>query len=201
MGWLNSSTWRESRGCDAGQKSVTTNWDKGLEETLFGLRSVVHVHDSTGFTLAELMLGHMPRGLRNILKESWEALSPLSPTSALSYLTDLIQGQMVRTLQWRLRRNVTMARSYDLKAKTREFSIGDLVLILIPSSTHRLLLAHWQVPYPVIAELSSTTTHISFVSTRRESPNGYIISTCCGIGISHHTIYGCHSTLPWRHRL
>ena len=92
--------------------------------------------------LAGCLLGRTPRGLLDIFKESLEAPPPSAPTSALAYLTDRYQRMTdVKDIAMYIERKAkaTLAQLYALKAKSREFSIGDLVMILLPTSTYSLL--------------------------------------------------------------
>ena len=43
---------------------------------------------------------------------------------------------------------------YDKRSKVREFSVGDKVLLLLPTDRKKLLL-HWKGPFPILAKLGS----------------------------------------------
>ena len=47
-------------------------------------------------------------------------------------------------------------RWYDVKARLREFKAGDPVLVLLPTSTNKLL-AQWQGPYQVLERMGQVT--------------------------------------------
>ncbi len=51
-------------------KEDAKNWDKWLEPLLFAVREVPQA--STGFSPFELLYGRQPRGVLDIIKESWE---------------------------------------------------------------------------------------------------------------------------------
>ena len=133
------------------------NWDRGVDQVLFALRSTIH--ESTGYSPFELMLGRTPRGLLDVLKESWEDRPPTSPTSALTYLTQMYEkmrsAKHIAMITEKAAKH-EMATAYNKKTREREFMIGDLVLLLLPTSSHSLL-ARWQGSYPVLAKLSPTT--------------------------------------------
>ena len=143
------------------------NWDKGVDQVLFALRSTIH--ESTGYSPFELMLGWTPRGLLDLLKESWKNRPPTSPTSALTYLTqiyDKMRSAKHIAMMTEKAAKHEMSTAYNKKAREREFTIGDLVLILLPISSHSLL-ARWQGPYPVLTKLSETTYLVKLTGKRR----------------------------------
>ena len=106
---------------------------------------------STGFSPFELIYGREVRGPLDILKETWEA-DQKSDESVVSYvlatrekLEDMVdcvkqnmETQQARQKKW-----------YDTRARLREFKPGDAVLVLLPTSTNKLL-AQWQGPYSVL---------------------------------------------------
>ena len=68
-------------------------------------------------------------GPPDALKESWKAPSPSATTSALVYLTNLYQRMAdANDIAMYNEREVkaTMAQPYELKDKSKEFSIGEL---------------------------------------------------------------------------
>jgi hypothetical protein len=96
------------------------------------------------------------RGPLDILKESWEA-STKSNESVVSYVLT-IQERLARMSEL-ARENLAKAqqeqkRWYDQNARVRRFQEGDQVLVLLPSSTNKLLVK-WQGPYPVKKVVSS----------------------------------------------
>ena len=56
---------------------------------------------------------------------------------------------------------------YDRNARKRSFQIGDNVLVLLPSSTSKLL-AEWQGPYPVTKQLGPITYEVDMFDKRRK---------------------------------
>lgn len=57
-------------------------------------------------------------------------------------------------------------RYYDRNARNRSFEVRDKVLVLIPTSTKKLL-AQWKGPFPVVEKVSPVTTKCGMTT---ESP-------------------------------
>lgn len=142
------------------------DWDKLLPYLLFAYREVPQA--STGFSPFELLYGKPVRGPLDILRESWEAGEKasesvvshvLSVHEKLSRMTELAQENLEnaqrRQKMW-----------YDRNARSREFAPGDQVLVLLPTSTNKLL-AEWQGPYSVESRLGKVTYVVNMRSRRR----------------------------------
>ena len=107
------------------------DWDEGINILLFAAREAVQ--ESLGFSPFELVFGHNVRGPLKALQET--LLDDLQETNLLNF---------VSTFRYRLHRSCEFAKQnlkssqvkmktwYDKKAKRREFSEGDLVLVLLP---------------------------------------------------------------------
>ncbi len=67
-------------------KEDAKNWDKWLEPLLFAVREVPQA--STGFSPFELLYGRQPRGVLDVIKESWEE-GPSNSRSEIQYVMDL----------------------------------------------------------------------------------------------------------------
>ena len=110
---------------------------------------------SSSNTIAVLRYGRDARGPLDILKELWEA-SQKSDESVDSYvlstqdklwkMTELLQKYLIQS-------RGKQKAGYDKKAQVREFQVGDPVLILLPTSTSKLL-AQWQGSYQVVKCMS-----------------------------------------------
>ena len=57
-------------------------------------------------------------------------------------------------------------KAYDRKIQERFFKEGDKVLVLLPTSTHKLI-AQWQGPYKVLRRVGKVTYEV-YVSNRRK---------------------------------
>ena len=119
-------------------KEEGKDWDKLVPYVLFAYREVPQ--SSTGFSPFELLYGRPVRGPLDILRESWEA-SKHSSESIVSYVLS-IQEKLVKmsTLAQEnlARAQVQQKRWYDRNAREREFQPGEHVLVLLPTSTHKL---------------------------------------------------------------
>ncbi len=129
-------------------KENAKNWDKWLEPLLFAVREVPQA--STGFSPFELLYGHQPRGVLDVIKESWEE-GPSNSRSEIQYVMDL--RAKLHTL-WRLSmENLLQAQDkqmqlYNRGTRLRQFTPGEKVLVLLPTSNSKLL-AKWQGPFVV----------------------------------------------------
>ena len=124
------------------------NWDKWLDPLLFAVREVPQ--SSTGFSPFELLFGRKPRGVLDLVKENWEE-GPSTSKNEIQYVMDL--RAKLHSLGQISRENLLQAqerqqRLYNRGSKLRQFSPGDKVLVLLPSSSSKLL-AKWQGPFVV----------------------------------------------------
>ncbi len=62
------------------------NWDKWLEPLLFTVREFPQA--STGFSPFELLYGRQPRGVLDVLRETWED-GPSQSKNEIHYVMDL----------------------------------------------------------------------------------------------------------------
>lgn len=154
------------------------DWDRLLPYLLFAYREVPQA--STGFSPFELVYGRNVRGPLDILKESWEA-SARSPESVVSYVMTV--QERLEKLRDIVHENLehaqrTQKQWYDRNSRQREFSPGDQVLILLPTSSNKLL-AEWRgpypvlrkamAPYPVLRKVSDVTYEVRITDGRRRN--------------------------------
>ena len=135
------------------------DWDKLINYVLFAYREVPQA--STGFSPFELVHGRAVRGPLDVLRESWEA-HPRSSESVVSYVLSVQKRleKMSNLAQENLQRSQqTQKRWYDRNAREREFKVGDHVLVLLPTSSNKLL-AKWQGPYPILEKLGKVTYRV-----------------------------------------
>jgi transposase InsO family protein len=135
------------------------NWDKLISPVLFAYREVPN--ETTGFSPFELVYGRTVRGPLRILRESWtqedEPEGGLKP-SVVEYLLDL--RRTLETCAEEAQKHAAEAQAdykrwYDRHSRARSFTEGQRVLVLMPSSTHKML-ATWQGPFPVVRRVNDS---------------------------------------------
>ena len=130
--------------------SEPSKWDYHLPYVLFAYRE--EPNETTGFTPFELLHARHVRGPLNILKEQWEEPTE-EQASVISYLMETRERmeavrQMVVEVETQFKKN--QKNQYYKKARTRTFKVGQKVLVLLSSSSSKLL-AQWKGPYEVTA--------------------------------------------------
>ena len=131
------------------------DWDKLIPYLLFAYRGVPQA--STGFAPFELLYGRQVRRPLDVRKESWEA----SRQSDGSVVSSVMSGQKIAAMVELVKDNLEKSqkeqkRSYDRNAWERQFQAGEQGLVLLPTSTNKLL-TQWQGPYPVLRRVSPMT--------------------------------------------
>ena len=132
-----------------------SDWDRYLPALLFAYREVPH--ESLGFSPFELMYGRAVRGPLTILKELWSKEIPEEDVkSTYQYIIDL-QDRLESTCRVARTELEKSSRRYkkhfDVKARERTFNCGDRALLLLPTSSNKLLL-QWRGPYKVVGKVS-----------------------------------------------
>ena len=143
------------------------DWDKFVPYLLFAYREFPQA--STGFSPFELIYGRQVRGPLDILKESWEA-STKSDESVVSYVLP-VQEKLAKMSKL-VQENMAGAqrepkRWYDRNARQRQFESGDQVLVLLPTSSNKLL-AQWQGPYPVLRRVGGVNYQVDMYDKRKQ---------------------------------
>ena len=143
------------------------DWDRLLPYLLFAYREVPQA--STEFSPFELVYGRRVRGPLDVLRETWTA-SKRSTDSVVSYVLT-IQDRLAK-LRGVVRENLestqdTQKKWYDRHARDRQFAPGDRVLVLLPTSTNKLL-ASWCGPYSVTRRVSPVTYEVEMTDRRRK---------------------------------
>lgn len=150
------------------------DWDKLLPYLLFAYREVPQA--STGFSPFELLYGHRVRGPLDILNESWQS-SRRSDESIVSHI--LSMHAKLEQMQEMASTNLGEAqdkqkRWYDKNARNREFKRDDMVLLLLPTTTNKLM-AKWQGPYRVLKRIGKVNYLIE-TPERRKKKNLYHVN-------------------------
>ena len=125
-------------------------WPRFLNPLLFAYREAPQ--SSLGFSPFELMFGREVKGPLSILRELWDGEEvTLEEKTSFQYVIDL-ETRLEKTCQI-AREELTKAKLtdkkyFDKKAKERNLKVGDKCLVLLPTSTNKLL-AQWSGPFPV----------------------------------------------------
>lgn len=131
------------------------DWDKYIPSVLFALRTTVH--ETTGFTPAELVYGRNLRTPLTILKDRWEGTEKENEETVIGYVFKIINT--LRKYQEIAKQNEEQKKIknktyYDRKSKERKYEVGDRVLIMNPSEGKFSI--KWKGPGEVIKQISDT---------------------------------------------
>ncbi len=130
------------------------DWDRYVAPILFAYREAPH--DSTGFSPFELLYGRTVRGPMTILRELWTGEVETTETkSTYQYVIDLKDRleETCKVAKAELSKSKTRyKKNYDRHARVRKFSVGDEVLLLLPTDNNKLLM-HWKGPFPVVQKV------------------------------------------------
>ena len=142
------------------------DWDKMVPYLLFAYREVPQA--STGFSPFELLYGREVRGPLDVLRDQWEARQR-SDESVVSYV--LKMRERLQEMSDVVRENLAVSQAmqkewYNHKARFREFNVGDQVLVMLPTSSNKLL-AQWQGPYRV-TQRSGRVTYVVDMHDRKK---------------------------------
>ena len=125
------------------------DWDRYLPAVLFAYREVPQA--STGFSPFELLYGRTVRGPMQVLKELWTQPEETELQTTYQYVFDL-RNKLEETCQI-ARKSLEEAQGvykqyYDRKGRNRKFSVGQKVLVLLPTEHNKLTL-QWKGPYEI----------------------------------------------------
>jgi hypothetical protein len=135
-----------------------TQWDVAIDFYLFAYNSVKSA--ATGYSPQELVFGRNLRSPLNVIREIWLNGEPEQPKlgkDVLSYIAELreqLEAASEAAEAEMRRQGDRQKQIYDRKTTVRELKEGDLVLILQPTSSFKLL-AQWAGPYPVTRKLNT----------------------------------------------
>src|SRR5215469_6859654 len=132
-------------------------WHKYLQHFAFSFRELPSL--SRGLSPFQLVYGRPARGPLAVLKDSWEQ-APLPDEKQLpateKYLADLqmklfdgrqIASECVEAMQER------NEQAFNVSARDKEFEVGDLVVVLLPTSSNKLV-SRWMGPATVVGKKS-----------------------------------------------
>ncbi|GAA6088180.1 uncharacterized protein LOC116373668 [Tachysurus ichikawai] len=131
---------------------------------LFAYREVPQA--STGFSPFELLYGWRVQGALNLLRKGWEATASGNGTKSekgiVQYVLEMRDhlGSYREKAQENLRQAQKAQKTwYDQHARSRELQPGQKVLLLLPTSTNKLLMK-WQGPYSVVRRMGPVTYEV-----------------------------------------
>ena len=137
-------------------------WTKLLPYVLWCIRE--SRNETLGTSPFAMVYGRLPVTPLDMLVESWEGHSELpatfgrSPVEILSELQQTLEHihDEARTHSEREQRR--HATFYNLKAKDKHFDVGQMVIVLLPDSTNKLM-SRWQGPATVV-EMKSPYSYL-----------------------------------------
>lgn len=109
-------------------------WDEGIPFVLFAVRDAVQ--ESTGFSSAQLVFGHTPRGPLKSLHDRFLSCDSAPQRHMLDYVTQFrerLQRANILAKATLSDAQSVMKRYYDCSAVPRRFEVGDEVLVLLPT--------------------------------------------------------------------
>ena len=142
------------------------DWDRLLPYLLFAYQEVPQ--SSTRFSLFELLYGCAALGPLDILQESWEG-EKQSDESVVSCIPS-VQEKLAKISEL-VGKNASRAKAqqkrwYDQNAHSREFQPGDQELVLLPTSTSKLL-AQWQGLYKIVRRIGDVNYEVDMSGWRK----------------------------------
>ena len=143
------------------------DWDVMLPYLLFAYREVPQ--SSTGFSPFELLYGHRVRGPLDILNESWQSSKKCEESVVSHVLSIRSKLEMTKNIADENLKKAQLQQKhwYDQNARVREFKPDDMVLLLLPTSTSKLL-AQWQGPFRVIKKIGRVNNQIEMPHYRKK---------------------------------
>ena len=141
------------------------DWADAVPWLLFASREVTQ--ESLGFSPADLVFGHTPRGPLAVLKDQFLSESPVK--DVCSHVTNF-RSRLHRALEL-ARENLGRAQGkmknwYDRKAVSRHFEVGEKVLMLLPIPGSALQ-ARFSGPY-VVEDKVSDRDYVIATPDRRQ---------------------------------
>ncbi|GFS80802.1 retrovirus-related Pol polyprotein from transposon 412 [Trichonephila clavipes] len=136
-------------------------WEKQLPAALFALRTITH--ESTGFTPAELVHGKNLRTPITLLYENWMGTTE-EVTPVVEYVFQLInrlKSCQELAIEKMEKTKIKRMAWYDKNTIKREFSEGDLVLVLKMNRPNKLSV-QWKGPGKTEKKISVTNYVVCF---------------------------------------
>lgn len=145
-------------------------WHRYLPAVLFALREMPS--DRTGFSAFELLYGRVVRGPLLILRDLWvNSQLTTDERSCFQYVIEL-KDKLTDCAKIAAENSDISATKYktyfDLNSQDRQFKPGDEVLVLLPDSSSKLLMA-WNGPYTVLERKN----RVNYVIEEKGKPKLY----------------------------
>ena len=126
-------------------------WHRFLPALLFAVREIPS--ESTGYSPFELMMGREVRGPIQLLCDVWtgnqQTTDPMTPVYNYVFeLKNRIRDTCEQAMETSAKQSKKNKKLFDRRSRARSFKKGEEVLILLPSSSNKLL-SEWQGPFQV----------------------------------------------------
>jgi hypothetical protein len=134
-------------------------WDTYLPYILFAYREVPQA--STGFFPFELLYGRKVKGPLGLVYDTWTE-EYREDENLVKYVLDMRNKMSAMTEVTKENMRVQQDRQkyyYDKKSRMRSYSVGDKVLILLPSDSSKLKFL-WKGPFTIIRKLNDVDYEI-----------------------------------------
>ena len=130
------------------------DWDRYLQPLLFAYREVPQA--STGFSPFELLFGYDVRGPLFLMKEKIlaEETSEVPITEYVMEMRNRVKEFMDIAIKNEACNKAKQKKYYDKGTKIRKLKVGDKCLLMLPTSSSKLL-AEWKGPFEVVRKINN----------------------------------------------
>lgn len=143
-------------------------WDKYIQPLLFAYREVPQC--STGYSPFELVFGYHVRGPLFLIKEKFlTECEEAEDVPITKYVFDM--RNRIKEFLENAKVNESVSKSkqklyYDKNTRKRNYKIGDKVLLLLPTSSNKLL-AEWKGPFEIVRRINKVDYVIRIMDKER----------------------------------
>ena len=142
------------------------DWDMCLPYLMWAYRGSEHA--TTGYSPYELVYGRKMRDGLDELAERWRE-DTTDPVTTIEYLRKL--RERMDRVRAAVKENEQKAKTqhkkyYDRCTTTRQFDVGDMVLVFLPKKQNKLL-AEWLGPYPITEKTSDVTYEVDMMDRKK----------------------------------
>ena len=132
------------------------DWNRYIPSVMFAMREIPS--ERTGFSPFELLYGRQARGPLAVLRDLWEGGPEAVDREVHEYVVELQEKMKLSAELAAANSEKAIAKYktyYDMKAQHRQLAVGDEVLLLLPDSKKKLLMA-WAGPYKIVEKRNRT---------------------------------------------